>query len=124
MGSEAAAKAVPSWQDEKDYAQFRRDLMDRVVARKILAHIRDCGVIDCGLRHVESIHHDENLWSACRLSRKTAHSSVIYRILRYIDQSRIDDDYAYDHIQGNVSIRGMPTFSVDKVRKIVFRVTQ
>lgn len=111
-------------QSEEEYTQFRRDLMERVVQRKIEDHIRNCSEgLNCGLHHLINNQNDD-IWSACRLSSKSPHSSVIARILKCIKKEMLNDEYAFEHIQGSVSIRGMPTASVNKVKEVAARATR
>lgn len=121
-GSEAAAKA-PHCFDEDDYLRFKRDLLDHTVSKKICAHIDNCDE-DCSLKHVKKYHNDDNLWAACRLSKKTAHSSVIYRILRYLKKEEIEDHIVFDHIHGHISVRGMPMSSQDRMKELAFATTK
>ena len=97
--------------------------MDRTVESKIMTHCQNCrDETGCGLFHLVNNHNDE-IWSACRLSSKSPHSSVIARILKCIKRQDLEDEYAYDHIQGIVSIRGMPTTSVNKVKLVAAKAT-
>ena len=96
--------------------------MDRTVEKKILNHVQICTEPICGLEHLQGSHNDD-IWSACRLSSKCPHSSVIARILKCIRPDLLNDSFAYDHIQGTVSIRGMPQGSVEIVKSFANRAT-
>lgn len=114
--------AADAKDSDDDYLTYRRKLLDGSIEAKILSHIQECDVEHgCAIGHIATLRANENIWSSSRISRRSFHSSFIFRVIRFLDASTFSGPQIYEHVHGNVNVKALNLNQIQELEILIQR---